>query len=399
MDSDTVIKVKDLSKCFKIYPTPGDRLREFLSPSRNIFHKKHWTLRGLSFEIKKGESVGVMGRNGTGKSTLLQLLCGVLQPTEGEVRVRGSVAGLLELGAGFDREFTGRENVYTNGAILGFTKKDMDARFGDIAEFADIGDFMDRPVKTYSSGMYVRLAFASAIHVEPDVLVVDEALSVGDVSFQRKCLRRVEKMLKKGVTFIFVSHEQSSVIQFCSRAILLEKTGIILDSTPREASRVLNKLYFASGADTEAMVDSGDGSACFSDVWVEDEKGQRTATAASGQRLLFSNTYVFARETVEPVFNFSIKTLHGLNVTGADTETHGQRVGNFKPGDTVTITWVLDLNLNPGDYFLSCGMLDSFQMKHLCVRDDALRLSIVDSPVAEGLINALAGIKVQYGRQ
>ncbi|KOF54186.1 sugar ABC transporter ATP-binding protein [Achromobacter sp. DMS1] len=231
MSSDIVITVENLSKCYQIYSSPRDRLKQFFIPNfqraigsepRNYF-REFWALRDVSFEVKKGESVGILGRNGSGKSTLLQMICGTLSPTAGSVETKGRIAALLELGSGFNPEFTGRENVYMNGALLGLSGHQVDDRFDAIASFADIGDFIDQPVKTYSSGMLIRLAFAVQVQVEPDILVVDEALAVGDALFQKRCFRRIEKLVSDGTTLLFVSHDQESVRTLTSRALLLKQ--------------------------------------------------------------------------------------------------------------------------------------------------------------------------------
>ena len=221
MGEEIAISLNNVSKCFKQYNRPVDRLKEILLPSKS-YAQEFWALRNVSFEIMKGETMGIIGRNGAGKSTLLQLICGTLTPTSGEVQVHGRVAALLELGAGFNPEFTGRDNVYMNGAIMGLSKVEVDERFDNIAAFADIKDFIDQPVKAYSSGMYVRLAFASAIHVDPDILIVDEALAVGDMFFQAKCMARMRRMMESGVTVLFVSHDTSSVKGLCQRGVFLE---------------------------------------------------------------------------------------------------------------------------------------------------------------------------------
>lgn len=224
MSSDSLaISVKDLSKCFHLYDKPRDRLLQMGSFGRKQYYREFWALRDLSFEVERGETVGIVGRNGSGKSTLLQMICGTLTPTAGEIWTRGRIAALLELGAGFNPEFTGRENVYLNASILGLSKRETDERFDDIAAFADIGSFIDQPVKVYSSGMYVRLAFAVAINSTPDVLIVDEALAVGDARFQYKCMRRLKDIQNAGAAVLFVSHDVGSVRSLCQRAVWLDK--------------------------------------------------------------------------------------------------------------------------------------------------------------------------------
>jgi lipopolysaccharide transport system ATP-binding protein len=232
MSFDFAIQARNLGKCYQIYEQPFDRLKQSFWRSKRRFYQEFWVLRDVSFEIRKGETVGIIGSNGSGKSTLLQLLCGTLNPTEGEVTLNGRVAALLELGAGFNLEFTGRENVYMNGAIMGLSTAEMDSRYDEIAAFANIGSFIEQPVKTYSSGMYVRLAFATAINVSPDILVVDEALAVGDIRFQQKCMARIKKFCQTG-TVIFVSHDTAAVIELCSRAFWIESGKIRFDGAPK----------------------------------------------------------------------------------------------------------------------------------------------------------------------
>jgi lipopolysaccharide transport system ATP-binding protein len=231
MSSDIAIKFEGLNKCYHIYENPRDRLMQIFSRGRK-YYKEFWALKDVSFEVKRGETVGIVGRNGSGKSTLLQLICGTLNPTSGSVRVNGRIAALLELGAGFNPEFTGRENVYMNGFVLGLTKEEIDACFDDIAAFADIGEFIEQPVKTYSSGMYVRLAFAVIAHVKADILVIDEALSVGDVFFVQKCMRFLRDFMEHG-TVLFVSHDTGAVLNLCKRAIWLKGGGIELVGNPK----------------------------------------------------------------------------------------------------------------------------------------------------------------------
>lgn len=224
---EVVLRVKDLGKCYHIYTNPADRLKQaLLRIAGKKFYKEFWALRGLSLEVRKGEAIGILGRNGSGKSTLLQMIAGTLTPTTGSVEVAGRVAALLELGSGFNPQFTGRENVYLNGAILGFTPQQIDERFDAIASFADIGDFLDQPVKTYSSGMMVRLAFAVQVQVEPDILIIDEALAVGDAIFQKRCYQRLRKLRESGLTLLFVSHSEESVRTLTDRAIVLERGNV-----------------------------------------------------------------------------------------------------------------------------------------------------------------------------
>jgi len=223
MSDEIAIRVNNLGKCYHIYDRHSDRLKQLFSKGGKKYYREFWALQDISFEIKKGEAFGVIGKNGAGKSTLLQLICKTLTPTTGSVETQGKIAALLELGSGFNPEFTGRENVYINGAILGFSRQEIDDRFDEIVAFADIGDFIDQPVKTYSSGMYVRLAFAVQVCVEPDILVVDEALAVGDIFFRQKCYQRLNLLREKGVSIVLVSHGMNEVEQFCQRALFLQQ--------------------------------------------------------------------------------------------------------------------------------------------------------------------------------
>ena len=264
MSSDNIaIRVNNLSKCYHIYDQPQDRLKQYIIPRlkrlmcrhpKNYF-REFWALRDVSLEIKKGETVGIIGRNGSGKSTLLQIICGTLTPTSGTVETKGRIAALLELGSGFNPEFTGRENVYMNGAVLGLSKEEIDARFDDIVAFADIGEFIDQLVKTYSSGMYVRLAFAVAINVDPDILIVDEALSVGDELFQRKCFSRIEAIRNNGATILFVSHSGGTIVELCNRAVLMDAGEKLAVGSPKQIVGRYQKLLYAPADKHDAIRD------------------------------------------------------------------------------------------------------------------------------------------------
>lgn len=246
MSSDAAISVRGLSKAFPIYNKPHHRLLQMVMPGpKERWYREFHALRDINVDIARGETVGIVGRNGSGKSTLLQLICGTLTPSVGNIRVNGRIAALLELGAGFNPEFTGRENVFLNATVLGLTHAEIVEKFDEIAAFADIGDFIDQPVKSYSSGMYVRLAFAVAINVEPEILVVDEALSVGDEGFQRKCFARIDAIRDSGATVLFVSHSASTVVDLCDRAILLDRGELLTSGTPRHVVSLYQKLLYA----------------------------------------------------------------------------------------------------------------------------------------------------------
>ena len=244
MGEELAISLNNVSKCFKRYDRPVDRLKEVLLPSKN-YADVFWALRDINLEIPKGKSVGIVGRNGSGKSTLLQIIAGTLTPTTGKIQVNGRISALLELGSGFNPEFTGRQNVFFNGRLLGLTQKEIENKFDEIAGFADIGDFIEQPVKTYSSGMFIRLAFAVATSVTPDLLIVDEALSVGDEAFQRKCFARIQSIQGRGGTILFVSHSASSIVELCKYAILISHGEILLSGSPKVIVSKYQKLIYA----------------------------------------------------------------------------------------------------------------------------------------------------------
>lgn len=248
---DIAIRVENLNKCYQIYDKPRDRLLQMLAFGRKQYYREFWALKNVSFDVKKGETVGIIGRNGSGKSTLLQMICGTLNPTSGSIQANGRIAALLELGSGFNPEFTGRENVYLNATVLGLSGEEIDACFDEIAAFADIGEFIDQPVKIYSSGMYVRLAFAVAINVKPDILIVDEALAVGDEPFQRKCYSRIERIKDGGATILLVTHAANTITQMCSRALLLDLGSRFYMGDPKLAVESYYRLIYSTSAEAE----------------------------------------------------------------------------------------------------------------------------------------------------
>jgi len=251
--NDIAISLKNVSKYYKLYNSPQDRLKESLSFSDKEYHKKFYATKNLNLEIKKGEIIGIVGKNGSGKSTLLKLITGVLTPDEGSIKVKGKISALLELGSGFNPEFTGMQNIFFYGTILGFSKKEMEEKLDDILAFADIGEFIDQPLKTYSSGMKSRLGFAVAVHIEPEILILDEVLAVGDVLFKRKCYAKMEEFFKGGKTILYVSHDANSVKELCTRAIFLEAGNILLDSDAKTVSTYYEKYLFAKDENIEKV--------------------------------------------------------------------------------------------------------------------------------------------------
>jgi len=276
--AETAIKVENVVKIYKLYDKPRDRMKEAFGLGRKQTHKVHYALRGVSLDIRRGETVGIIGTNGSGKSTILKIITGVLNPTSGTVRVEGRISALLELGAGFNMEYNGIENVYLNGTMMGFSEKEIDRKLPEILEFADIGDYVNQPVKTYSSGMFVRLAFAVAINIEPEVLIVDEALSVGDVFFQAKCYHKFEEFKRMGKTIVFVSHDLSSISRYCDRVFLLNKGVLLGEGSPKEMidayKRVLVGQYELSGKPGESLPKELQSSEC----------AEENSSAASARR-------------------------------------------------------------------------------------------------------------------
>lgn len=368
MSSDVVIRVKNVGKCYQIYDQPHDRLKQSLMPrlyklvgkAPRTYFREFWALREVSFEVRKGETVGIVGRNGSGKSTLLQIICGTLAPTSGQVETSGRIAALLELGAGFNPEFTGRENVYMNAAILGLSRFEIDARLDDILAFADIGEFVDQPVKVYSSGMYVRLAFSVAVNVAPQILIVDEALSVGDLAFQNKCIMKIKELRDKGMTLLFVAHDLSTLQMICDRVAWLHRGEIV---TIGDSVTVCQEYYVGiTGRQTEASIRAAvipqkdTGMAKFVEVAIE---GSSTGTSPAfrvGDTIGFRFALKAEKPIGRTVFAVSIFRADGDWVIGqtsleADTFWAPRDVDGIQRGRLL-----LEPNcLAPGDYLAAFG--------------------------------------------
>lgn len=378
--SDIVIKVEHLSKMYKLYDKPTDRLKEALGLSKKACYTEHYALNNISFNVHQGETVGIIGTNGSGKSTILKIITGVLNATEGNVEVRGRISALLELGAGFNMEYTGVENIYLNGTMIGFTREEIDEKLDAIIEFADIGEFINQPVKTYSSGMFVRLAFAVAINIEPEILIVDEALSVGDVFFQAKCYHKFEEFKQAGKTILFVSHDLNSIAKYCDRAILLNKGRYLSDGEPKAIIDMYKKLL------VNQLDDDGEEKEETSKVNIEERKtwkeslvvnpksieyGSRMAeivdfalmdayntvtnTVMKGERFTVKMKVLFNEIIQEPIFAFTIKDLRGTEITGTNTMIEKSSVRNIKEGDIKEIEFTQTMNLQGGEYLLSLG--------------------------------------------
>lgn len=358
--NDIAISARNLGKCFAIYDKTFHPLLNILYRGRRKFHRDFWALTDVSFDVKKGETVGIIGRNGSGKSTLLQLLCGIYAPTTGSVEVSGRVAALLELGSGFNPAFTGLENIYMQGLISGMTREEISERLDEIAAFADIGDFIDQPVKTYSSGMLVRLAFATSIHVSPDILVVDEALAVGDTAFQSKCLNRIRKMQRDGVTILLVTHSNNTVNEYCDRALYL-KRGLLVDDGP---GRLVTESYTADlvkeegGRSTPLAAETETEAAPGSEILrvsIENAAGQETRVIAHGERFKVRLQVRYHRDVEFPALGIQIKSSTDIELWSATTLRLGIRVGRASAGELKDYAWSIEATMGAGEYVVALG--------------------------------------------
>lgn len=389
--NDIAISVKNLSKKYKLYDSPKHRLKEALHPFRKKYHRDFWALRDVSFEVKKGETIGIIGKNGSGKSTLLQLICGILQPTDGEVAVNGRISSLLELGAGFNPEFTGRQNVYMNGALMGFTKKEMDQRFDAIADFADIGEFIDQPVKTYSSGMYVRLAFAAAINVDPDILLVDEALAVGDIRFQQKCFRRMFAFREEGKTILMVTHDTTVVTRFCNRTTWLHDGRIRQSGAPEEVVKSYFSYMVYDAVTTDAKESSGlkdKGPRLSSEVVWEDvtrctsfgeggavikrttlydsQRSKKTNLLSGGELVVLMLDIEIVNNIDSPIAGFVLNDRYGNSIIGTNSHLIGNELPPLKQGDKVTVEFAFRFpRLKNGEYLFAVAIAEGTQHAHV----------------------------------
>ena len=367
MDKNLAIKVNNVTKTYKLYDKPIDRLKESLS--RRQYHRPFNALSGVSFEVEKGTTVGIIGTNGSGKSTMLKIITGVLSQSEGTVETEGNISALLELGAGFNMDYTGIENIYMNGTMMGFSRAQMDGKLDDILEFAEIGDFVYQPVKTYSSGMFVRLAFALAINVDPDILIVDEALSVGDVFFQAKCYKRMEEIRKNGTTILMVTHDMGSIIKYCDKVVVLNHGDKVAEGPAGEMVDLYKKILAGKyGTDEEKEEDEpissqitvnpnrteyGDGRARIIDFGMFDEKGEATNLILKGEYFTIKEKIRFHEEIAAPIFTYTIKDRKGTELTGTNTMYEAANVPPAKPGDVYEVEFRQKMTLQGGDYLLS----------------------------------------------
>lgn len=384
------IRVNDVSKLYKLYNKPSDRLKEAFGLTKKKMYKEHYALHNVSFDVSTGETVGIIGTNGSGKSTILKIITGVLNPTSGNVEINGRISALLELGAGFNMEYTGIENIYLNGTMIGFSRDEIDARMKDILEFADIGDFVNQPVKTYSSGMFVRLAFAVAINIEPEILIVDEALSVGDVFFQAKCYHKFEEFKKMGKTILFVSHDLGSISKYCDRVVLLNNGKKLAEGLPKEMvgmyKRIMVNQDKAEEIVTQQQVEKttiyekqvkeiksdaceglwkshynlnpnvdeyGNGAAEIVDFAIVDENGNNNNVIIKGTRFQLKSKVKFNEDIQEPIFTYTFKNIQGVPITGTNTMYEKKNVPLAKEGEVYVATFEQDMYLQGGEYLLS----------------------------------------------
>lgn len=380
---DTVIEIKNITKIYNLYNKPSDRLKEALF-SRKSRHSEFAALNDVSFDVCKGEILGIIGKNGSGKSTILKIITNVLTPTSGECIVKGKIAALLELGAGFNMEYTGIENIYLNGQMIGFSKEEMDKKLQDIIDFADIGEHIYQPVKTYSSGMFARLAFSVAISVDPDILIVDEALSVGDVFFQNKCYRRFEEFRDKGKTILFVTHDMGSVIRYCNRCVLLNAGKKVGEGKPQEMVDLYKRIMVGQWNENEEKnstiensIDStninvnrlwkeqistnpdmevyGDGRAEIIDFGIFSDSGNIGNNVYKGDYYTVKMKVRINDDNLNPIFAFKLRDVKGTELTGTNTMLEDIDTSHCKNGDIVTISFRQKQYLQPGQYLVSLG--------------------------------------------
>ena len=445
---DRAVVVEGLSKCYQIYERPRDRLAQSLWGGRRKFYREFWALRDVSFELRAGEALGIVGRNGSGKSTLLQLICGTLSPTAGTLRTRGRVAALLELGSGFNPELTGRENVIMNATILGLTAAEIDARFEAIVAFSEIAEFLDQPIKTYSSGMIVRLAFAVAVNVDADIIVIDEALAVGDARFQLKCAKAMDRLRDSGKTLLFVSHDGGAIKRLCSEALLLEKGRLLLRAAPNDTMNVYSKLLAdergvaavaddiraieetraAGGPGPTPVVAPAPAAASASEdprvgLLMASERAQAQVTgnefsyggelgriesvvltdAAAAPRTTFTTgdkarldmlLAVGERELSDTICALVIKDVRGQEVYGTNTFFQGRPTPTMPPGSRFRASFDLALNIMPGTYFVSVGWtyFEAEALKVVHRRYDVIRLDVLPVDRSIGIANCFAFI-------
>ena len=414
------IEVDNVQKIYKLYDKPSDRLKEAFGFGKKTKHKLHYALKGVSMKIYQGETVGIIGTNGSGKSTILKIITGVLNPTSGRVLVNGRISALLELGAGFNMEYNGIENVYLNGTMMGFSEKEIEAKLPEILSFADIGDYVYQPVKTYSSGMFVRLAFAVAINIEPEILIVDEALSVGDVFFQAKCYRKFEEFKKMGRTILFVSHDLSSIARYCDRVVLLNKGVKLEEGSPKQMVDMYKQLLVGQDPAKQQiqeekpkeswseefqvnpnMLEYGSKLAEITDFAVIDDKGRSTNTIEKGSTFQIRMKVVFHEAIQEPIMAYTFKDIKGTEITGTNTMFEKMHIEHSDEGDTCTVTFTQKMFLQGGEYLLAFGCTGyrdgEFTVFHRLY--DACNITVVSEQNTVGFYDMDSKVEIHYGEE
>ena len=463
MEKDTAIEVRNLTKIYKLYDKPIDRLKDSLGLARKNRYKEHLALNNVNLTVKKGETVGIIGTNGSGKSTILKIITGVLSPSSGEVNVDGHISALLELGAGFNMEYNGIDNIYLNGMMIGFSEEEITKRLDAILEFADIGDYVYQPVKTYSSGMFVRLAFAVAINIDPEILIVDEALSVGDVFFQAKCYHKFEEFKKQGKTILFVSHDLSSISKYCDRAVLLNQGVLLGEGTPKKMIDIYKQVLVGqyplpSAGDTENLLDDeqireaaasasdkadnkvksgntgkpetdnknsakqdsgntattdknpaanpdtleyGDGAANIEEYYVTDDRGTRTNSIIKGSEFTVHMKVRFKQAVAAPIFAFTFKNIMGIEITGTNSMVEKAFLDPVNAGDVKEISFTQKMTLQGGEYLISFGVT-GFEQNDFTVYHrlyDALNITVVSDKNTVGYYDMESKCVVQDAKE
>lgn len=427
-EKQIAIRVKDVKKVYKLYDKPSDRLKEAIGLcGKKKKYKEHYALNGVDLTVYQGESVGIIGTNGSGKSTILKIITGVVNPTAGEIEVNGRISALLELGAGFNMEYNGIENIYLNGTMIGFTEKEIDEKLQDILDFADIGDYVYQPCKTYSSGMFVRLAFAVAINIEPEILIVDEALSVGDVFFQAKCYHKFEEFKAQGKTIVFVSHDLSSISKYCDRVVLLNQGNKLGEGEPKEMidayKRVLVGQYevpeeeetkqsaeeqaqeeaaeqaenTASQGINPQLLEYGNKKAEITEIYMCDDKGLRTTAVMKGATFRIHMKVKFAEDLPSPIFAFTIKNIKGVEITGTNSMVEKAFLEPVKAGQEMDISFTQKMDLQSGEYLVSFGLTgyegDEFTVYHRLY--DALNITVISDKDTVGYFDMNSKVEVK----
>ncbi len=422
------IRLEHITKIYKLYNRNRDRLKDALGLTRKKCYSEHYALKDVSMTIRQGETVGIIGVNGSGKSTILKIITGVLGTTDGKMKIEGRISALLELGAGFNMEYTGLENVYLNGTMLGFSEKEIEERLQDILDFADIGAFIYQPVKTYSSGMFVRLAFAVAINIDPEILIVDEALSVGDVFFQAKCYHKFEEFKKLGKTILFVSHDLTSIAKYCDRVVLLHKGVKLAEGSPKDMVNMYKKLLVHQldeetledvGQKSEihqhtlegkawkdhfevnpALLDYGEKQAEIVDFGIIDQYGQFSSIIEKGSECQVKAKVSFHSRIKDPIFTITIRNKQGTDITGTNSMFERVETGVVEAGETRIVTYTQRIDLQGGDYLLSLGCTgyvgDEFKVYHRLY--DLIGLTVLSSKDTVGFYDMNTVITVEKGQ-